>query len=102
MPFYKNKAFEAEKETRFCYVRTVFPQQFASKSPESSLNNIDCMINGTEAKMYLTFPFDPEAVKAIWIGPRVNISENDIRTYLTIKGFDSGRINIQRSKITMQ
>lgn len=102
MPFYKSKDFEAEKETRFCYVRTVFPQQFDCISPESSLNNFDCMINGTEAKMYLTFPFDPEAVKAIWIGPKVNVSVNEMRVYLAIKGFDSNRIDIHKSKITMQ
>ena len=114
-PFFKNKSFVSERETRMAYTRFLGRKTIAEPKEGSLINNIGFRTNENAVIPYLNFKLEPvningendnndvcrNVIRRIIIGPRNKTYSETIRLLLGKNGFDYD-IPVELSKVPLQ
>ena len=86
-PKYKNKGFEQEAEVRICFRNFLEPRDEQSKIPDVQIDNTQCkmrfsLTNVSNPKSYYDIPFEYNMIKEIILGPKLNITDYDLKIFM--------------------
>ncbi len=92
-PFYKNPAFEEEKETRI----VVSVKKDTSTLSQLKGVSIESRTASNSITTYLPIKFPIEAITHITLGPQNTTDIFQLETFLTMNGYDKDKIKIEHS-----
>ena len=101
-PFFKPEGFIEERETRFCFVRIIQPDQMEKPKPDSHLKDVQFHVSNTAIVPHYELSLADEIgtiIREITTGPRNDSDERVIKTFLAKNEFNLEKIDVKHSQI---
>ena len=105
---YKNPAFKEEDEVRLIYCENMHQEEMLDKyhawtDKSYHLKKIQLehdfrAVGNNDITEFVKLPFEPTAIKEIWIGPKCRIRESDIMSLTSRLEYENTDIKIYKSK----
>ena len=104
-PFFKPAGFIEERETRFCFVREIYPAQMTDPAENSHLKDINFHVSNKaivphyELKLYSDDTFLSDIICEVILGPGNWTTIETVKLFLVKEVYNVPKIKVSKSKI---
>lgn len=96
---WKNSSFEEENEFRLIYVPVIEKRGNGYEIDPNVLSKIKFKQSRGKISAYFPLAFPEDKINRIIIGPKNNMTEDEVKLFLKASGFDETIIDVEKSKI---